>query len=97
MTHMTSGTVLIWISQWEYQCCGAPVTVGDVVNLTVHPAEGVQAWEATMGGAIALAAAHHVSPEDSYHLRVEVARVVEARGHLESDGDEGRDAAVGDN
>lgn len=82
MTNITSGTVLIWISQWEYQCCGNPIKSGDVVDLTVFPPVERDAWTHVVGR-IALVAGHHVPPEDAYHLRVHVDRLMEARARRE--------------
>lgn len=83
MTPIPASTVLIWISQWEYQCCGSPIAAGDSVDLTVHKTACGQPWEAALADRISLAAEHHAPPEDSYHLRVRVERVLEARAHRE--------------
>ncbi len=88
MTHITSGTVFIWIAQWEYQCCGTPITSGDVVDLTVCETDWAEPWQTAVGGPIPLAAEHHVPPEGSHHLKVRVERLMEARAHRIQDPDD---------
>lgn len=83
MTHITFGTTLIWIDQWEYQCCGNPISTGDVVELTLFETDWPEPWTPALAAPVQLAASHHVPPPESYHLRVRVGRLFEARAKRE--------------
>ncbi|WP_425600043.1 DUF6578 domain-containing protein [Ornithinimicrobium sufpigmenti] len=82
---MTSlpGTVLIYIEQWEYQCCGTPINVGDTVALTVHQSDWSQPWWPALGQPVSLIAGHHEPRTGSIHVRVRVERLWEASAYRE--------------
>lgn len=79
MTHTTSGTALVWIDLWEYQCCGTPLHAGDVADLTVSHLAEADHWQTATGEPITLSAGHHNRPPDSWHIRVHVDDLCEAR------------------
>lgn len=79
MTHTTTGTTLIWIDLWEYQCCGTPLHAGEVADLTVSHLAGADHWHTATGEPIGLSAGHHNQPPDNWHIRVHIDNLWEAR------------------
>lgn len=88
MSAPTRRQVLIWVDQWQYQCCGTPLATGDTADLTVHPTRHARPWETAAGGPITLAAGHHAEPDHSHHLRVRLDRLLEARAHQQPSPDD---------
>lgn len=41
---------LIWVADWELQCCGEPFAVGDTVTWAASPADGSSDWLAALVG-----------------------------------------------
>ena len=41
---------LIWVADWELQCCGKPFAVGDTVTWATTPADGSSDWLAVLVG-----------------------------------------------
>lgn len=72
-------TAFVYVAQWEYQCCGSLISVGDTVDLTVHPDDWAEPWRHALPEPVTLIAEHHVPPDESWHLRVHVDQLWEAR------------------
>lgn len=54
--------VRVWLSGWEWECCGDPFTVGSTVTFSCHPPQGnwfVEQFGADFAASIALVEEHH--------------------------------------
>lgn len=73
----------VWITSWEFECCGDPFGVGSTVNWTVDRLDGSVAHDATSARWFAAA----IGPD-------EAARITDAEGH-HSDSPEERVSLAG--
>lgn len=86
MTTSSSERLLAFVAQWEYECCGDPLQVGEAVDLTLtsvskEPLPGPD------GRPVSHHIEHHVSDDPMRHVRARVVGVWEERiRHEQRDG-----------
>lgn len=65
--------VRVWLSGWEWECCGDPFTAGSTVTFSCHPPQGnwfVEQFGADFAATIALVEEHHDDGGDDPPVRM---------------------------
>lgn len=73
-------TVRVWLSGWEWACCGDPFGVGDVVSFACRPPRGtwfVEQFGTEFASALTLVEEHHDEGDDDRPVQT-VAGTVQA-------------------
>lgn len=63
-----------WAAAWEFQCCGTPLRVGDMIEASPAPGEDDLAWARLLPGPVEWVVGHHdvdlASPERRRRWRI---------------------------
>lgn len=77
---MTTGRLIVWVDDWQMQCCGTPFAIGGEVAWTLHEDVDRQWLDSILGpdlaGTVTHAEEHHDrQPEGSPVVRARVRRI----------------------
>lgn len=87
--------LLAFVSQWEYQCCGVPLEVNTVRDLTLTPLRADATGESPLETPVTHLLEHHVPDGDERHVRARIAGMWEVRRRLVTSSEGERREVVG--
>lgn len=71
--------LLAFVSQWEYECCGDPLEVDTVRDLTLTPMDADSTLDSPLAAPVTHRLEHHVPDGDERHVRARITAMWEVR------------------